>query len=163
MREHIHGVAPAPTALRGTRRPGCGVPCAGGACKGHRVGGAGAGGHAGVCKQAGARLAAVAAAARALTCRPNGLRFNGTLPQAAPPAPSRPAPATPLRGMVRAVTRRLLSSQDLRDAMTVAEITEALALHTIKSHDWHIQPCCALTGARTPASVLVLSSQLMAT
>ena len=30
--------------------------------------------------------------------------------------------------------------------MTVAEITESLALHLIKGHDWHIQPCCALTG-----------------
>lgn len=42
-----------------------------------------------------------------------------------------------------------MSSQDLRDALTVAEITEALALHNIKSHDWHIQPCCALTGEQT--------------
>jgi ADP-ribosylation factor-like protein 5B len=30
--------------------------------------------------------------------------------------------------------------------MSAAEITEALALHSIKSHDWQIQPCCALTG-----------------
>ncbi|KAL0285441.1 UNVERIFIED_CONTAM: ADP-ribosylation factor-like protein 5 [Sesamum calycinum] len=35
---------------------------------------------------------------------------------------------------------------DLKDAMTPAEITDALSLHSIKNHDWHIQACCALTG-----------------
>ena len=25
-------------------------------------------------------------------------------------------------------------------------VTEALSLHSIKTHDWQIQPCCALTG-----------------
>ncbi|EPS61189.1 hypothetical protein M569_13610, partial [Genlisea aurea] len=38
------------------------------------------------------------------------------------------------------------NKQDLKGAMTPAEITEALALHGIKNHDWHIQPCSALTG-----------------
>jgi hypothetical protein len=23
---------------------------------------------------------------------------------------------------------------------------QSLSLHSIKHHDWHIQPCCALTG-----------------
>ena len=50
---------------------------------------------------------------------------------------------------VRRPPPRAGHAQDLRDAMTVAEITELLAMHTIKSHDWHIQPCCALTGAHT--------------
>ncbi len=36
--------------------------------------------------------------------------------------------------------------QDLKDAMTPSEISDALSLHTIKKHDWHIQACCALTG-----------------
>ncbi|KAK6254867.1 hypothetical protein SCA6_016172 [Theobroma cacao] len=38
------------------------------------------------------------------------------------------------------------NKQDLKDAMTPAEITDALSLHSIKNHDWHIQSCCALTG-----------------
>ncbi len=31
-------------------------------------------------------------------------------------------------------------------AMSAAEITEALNLHAIRDHIWHIQACCALTG-----------------
>ncbi|KAJ8765420.1 hypothetical protein K2173_013178 [Erythroxylum novogranatense] len=38
------------------------------------------------------------------------------------------------------------NKQDLKDAMTPAEITDTLSLHSIKNHDWHIQACCALTG-----------------
>lgn len=38
------------------------------------------------------------------------------------------------------------NKQDLKGSMSAAEITEALALHSIKTHDWQIQPCCALTG-----------------
>lgn len=38
------------------------------------------------------------------------------------------------------------NKQDLKDAMTPAEITDALSLHSIKNHDWHIQACSALTG-----------------
>jgi ADP-ribosylation factor-like protein 5B len=38
------------------------------------------------------------------------------------------------------------NKQDLKDAMDVPELSETLALHTIKSHDWHIQSCCALKG-----------------
>eukprot|EP00803_Ostreobium_quekettii_P010698 evm.model.scf_813.1 EVM.evm.TU.scf_813.1 scf_813:5259-7070(-) len=40
----------------------------------------------------------------------------------------------------------LANKQDLKDAMDMAELSQALALHTIKQHDWHIQPSCALTG-----------------
>ncbi len=40
----------------------------------------------------------------------------------------------------------LANKQDLRQAMSVAELSEALALHSIKKHDWHIQGCCALSG-----------------
>jgi hypothetical protein len=36
--------------------------------------------------------------------------------------------------------------QDCEDAMGVLELTEALALQRVTSHDWHMQPCCALTG-----------------
>ncbi|KAK1384471.1 ADP-ribosylation factor-like protein 5 [Heracleum sosnowskyi] len=38
------------------------------------------------------------------------------------------------------------NKQDLKDAMSPAEITDALSLHSIKNHDWHIQACSALTG-----------------
>lgn len=38
------------------------------------------------------------------------------------------------------------NKQDLRAAMSVAELTDSLNLHSIKNHDWHIQGCCALTG-----------------
>ncbi|KAF1898026.1 hypothetical protein Lal_00032790 [Lupinus albus] len=38
------------------------------------------------------------------------------------------------------------NKQDIKDAMTPAEITDALSLHSIKNHDWHIQACCALSG-----------------
>ncbi|KAF8388142.1 hypothetical protein HHK36_026808 [Tetracentron sinense] len=38
------------------------------------------------------------------------------------------------------------NKQDLKDAMSPAEITDNLSLHSIKNHDWHIQACCALTG-----------------
>lgn len=40
----------------------------------------------------------------------------------------------------------LANKQDLKDAMGVAELSNALALDTIKTHSWHIQSCCALTG-----------------
>lgn len=38
------------------------------------------------------------------------------------------------------------NKQDLPDAMTVAELSDVLQLHTIKGHEWHIQASCALTG-----------------
>ncbi|KAE8815071.1 ADP-ribosylation factor-like protein 5 [Hordeum vulgare] len=38
------------------------------------------------------------------------------------------------------------NKQDLKDAMSAAEITDALSLHSIKNRDWHIQASCALTG-----------------
>jgi len=38
------------------------------------------------------------------------------------------------------------NKQDLKGAMSAAELSNALALHTVKDHDWHIQSCCALTG-----------------
>ncbi|ONK74389.1 uncharacterized protein A4U43_C03F5720 [Asparagus officinalis] len=38
------------------------------------------------------------------------------------------------------------NKQDLKDAMSPAEITDALSLHSIKNHDWHIQACSAIKG-----------------
>lgn len=45
-----------------------------------------------------------------------------------------------------AVVLVFANKQDLKDAMKAAEISDALSLHSIKNHDWHIQACCALTG-----------------
>lgn len=39
------------------------------------------------------------------------------------------------------------NKQDLKDALTVEELTQKLSLHSIKAHDWHIQSCCAVAGA----------------
>lgn len=38
------------------------------------------------------------------------------------------------------------NKQDLKDAVSAAELSEGLALHAIREHDWHIQPCSAVTG-----------------
>ncbi len=38
------------------------------------------------------------------------------------------------------------NKQDVKEAMTPAEISDALVLHSIKGNAWHIQGCCALTG-----------------
>lgn len=38
------------------------------------------------------------------------------------------------------------NKQDLKDAMSVEELSTSLALTDIRSHPWHIQPCCALNG-----------------
>jgi len=38
------------------------------------------------------------------------------------------------------------NKQDIKDAMTSAEISKLLALTSIKDQAWHIQACCALTG-----------------
>eukprot|EP01087_Luapelamoeba_hula_P009831 TRINITY_DN2571_c0_g1_i1.p1 TRINITY_DN2571_c0_g1~~TRINITY_DN2571_c0_g1_i1.p1 ORF type:complete len:178 (+),score=27.93 TRINITY_DN2571_c0_g1_i1:117-650(+) len=38
------------------------------------------------------------------------------------------------------------NKQDLKGAMSASELSEAIGLHEIKDHDWHIQSCCALTG-----------------
>eukprot|EP00656_Telonema_subtile_P056831 TRINITY_DN9193_c0_g1_i4.p1 TRINITY_DN9193_c0_g1~~TRINITY_DN9193_c0_g1_i4.p1 ORF type:complete len:158 (-),score=60.75 TRINITY_DN9193_c0_g1_i4:228-701(-) len=38
------------------------------------------------------------------------------------------------------------NKQDAEGAMSAAEISDRLELHSIKTHEWHIQGCCALTG-----------------
>ena len=38
------------------------------------------------------------------------------------------------------------NKQDLRDAMGTAELTAVLGLQSVRSHEWHVQPACALTG-----------------
>ncbi|KAM9201546.1 ADP-ribosylation factor-like protein 5A [Dugong dugon] len=38
------------------------------------------------------------------------------------------------------------NKQDVKECMTVAEISQFLKLTSMKDHQWHIQACCALTG-----------------
>jgi ADP-ribosylation factor-like protein 5B len=38
------------------------------------------------------------------------------------------------------------NKSDVAGALDDAALTEALALHDIKTHNWHLQRCCALTG-----------------
>lgn len=38
------------------------------------------------------------------------------------------------------------NKQDVKGALTPAEISEEFGLTKIKDHEWHIQPCCGLTG-----------------
>ncbi|XP_073977120.1 ADP-ribosylation factor-like 5 [Rhodnius prolixus] len=38
------------------------------------------------------------------------------------------------------------NKQDVKGAMTAAEISQQLDLTSIKKHQWHIQACCALSG-----------------
>lgn len=38
------------------------------------------------------------------------------------------------------------NKQDLPKASSAAELSETLALHSIRGHDWHIQACSALEG-----------------
>lgn len=52
------------------------------------------------------------------------------------------------------------NKQDLNKAASAAEISEALSLHTIQDHGWHIQACCALTGEGLYAGMDWLTSRL---
>eukprot|EP00450_Noctiluca_scintillans_P016002 CAMPEP_0194516612 /NCGR_PEP_ID=MMETSP0253-20130528/49534_1 /TAXON_ID=2966 /ORGANISM="Noctiluca scintillans" /LENGTH=173 /DNA_ID=CAMNT_0039360479 /DNA_START=33 /DNA_END=551 /DNA_ORIENTATION=- len=40
----------------------------------------------------------------------------------------------------------LANKQDVEGCRTPSEIADDLSLHTIRTHEWHIQGCCALTG-----------------
>jgi len=40
----------------------------------------------------------------------------------------------------------LANKNDLKGAMSQAEVSEFLGLTSLKDHTWHIQSCCALTG-----------------
>lgn len=40
----------------------------------------------------------------------------------------------------------LANKQDIRGAMETVELTEALQLSSIKSHDWHVQAASATRG-----------------
>jgi ADP-ribosylation factor 1/2 len=38
------------------------------------------------------------------------------------------------------------NKQDLPNAMTAADISDKLGLHSLRAHDWYIQSACATTG-----------------
>lgn len=38
------------------------------------------------------------------------------------------------------------NKQDLPNALSVAEITEKLQIHTIPQRNWHVQSCCGVDG-----------------
>ena len=38
------------------------------------------------------------------------------------------------------------NKQDVKGCLSAAEISKLLNLQSIRSHGWHIQACCALTG-----------------
>ncbi|CAG8708248.1 3527_t:CDS:2, partial [Funneliformis mosseae] len=38
------------------------------------------------------------------------------------------------------------NKQDMKGALTAAQISEALNLTSLRDRQWHIQACCALTG-----------------
>eukprot|EP00727_Mastigamoeba_balamuthi_P012885 m51a1_g8219 putative adp-ribosylation factor-like protein 5b-like (183) ;mRNA; f:97959-98917 len=46
----------------------------------------------------------------------------------------------------QAVVLVYANKQDLRGAMSAADLTQAFALHALKDREWHVQSCCALTG-----------------
>jgi signal recognition particle receptor subunit beta len=49
-------------------------------------------------------------------------------------------------GLARACVLVYANKQDLPKAESAAELSETLALHSIRDHDWHIQACSALNG-----------------
>lgn len=52
------------------------------------------------------------------------------------------------------------NKKDLPTAKNAAELTDLFSLHEIKNHDWHIQPCCALTGEGLEEGLDWLTSKL---
>ncbi|CAD7961954.1 unnamed protein product [Amoebophrya sp. A120] len=65
-----------------------------------------------------------------------------------------------VRNTVRAVLI-LANKQDVSGALTAADLVHNLSLNEIKTHDWQILPCCALTGEGLNAGMdwLVLKLQ----
>lgn len=52
------------------------------------------------------------------------------------------------------------NKQDLSAAASAAELSESLALHTIREHDWHIQACSAREGSGVYEGLDWLTAQL---
>jgi len=52
------------------------------------------------------------------------------------------------------------NKQDVKGAMTAAEISNDLDLVSIKSHRWQIQSCCALTGEGVQSGLEWIASNI---
>jgi ADP-ribosylation factor-like protein 5B len=52
------------------------------------------------------------------------------------------------------------NKQDIKGALTAAEISQQLNLTSIKDHGWHIQSCCALTGEGLQQGMEWMATQL---
>ncbi|KAG7269293.1 hypothetical protein CRUP_008904 [Coryphaenoides rupestris] len=59
-----------------------------------------------------------------------------------------------------AVLLVLANKQDLPNAMTAADITEKLGLHTLRNRNWYIQATCATSGDGLYEGLDWLSNQL---
>ena len=57
----------------------------------------------------------------------------------------------------------LANKQDLRDAMSVAELSEALGLSRITRNPWHVQAACAVSGAGLEEGLQWISQRLTST
>ena len=64
-----------------------------------------------------------------------------------------------LRLLIRGVVL-LLSQQDLPNAMTSAELTDKLGLHSLRHRNWYIQATCATSGDGLYEGLEWLSNQL---
>ena len=51
-----------------------------------------------------------------------------------------------LQDLRKAAVLVFANKQDIKGAMSAAEISQQLSLTSVKDHPWHIQACCALTG-----------------
>mmetsp|Transcript_49576 Transcript_49576/g.118077 ORF Transcript_49576/g.118077 Transcript_49576/m.118077 type:complete len:194 (-) Transcript_49576:98-679(-) len=56
----------------------------------------------------------------------------------------------------------LANKQDIQGCRTAGEIAEDLSLHTIRTHEWQIQSCCALTGQGLQEGLGWISSRIRA-
>lgn len=64
--------------------------------------------------------------------------------------------AVAMQDLKKAALLVFANKQDVRGALTAAEISQQLGLTRIKDHGWHIQACCALTGQGfVPTSIVV--------
>ncbi|KAI3386824.1 hypothetical protein SNEBB_002731 [Seison nebaliae] len=54
----------------------------------------------------------------------------------------------------------LANKQDLASAQSGAELSQFLNLTSVKTHTWHIQPCCALSGEGLMSGIEWLSKHV---
>eukprot|EP00047_Mylnosiga_fluctuans_P002626 m.225261 g.225261 ORF g.225261 m.225261 type:complete len:184 (+) comp11238_c0_seq1:73-624(+) len=52
------------------------------------------------------------------------------------------------------------NKQDCQSALAPAALSAQLHLTSLKSHTWHVQPCCALTGEGLSAGLQWLTNQI---